>query len=63
VRHVAFGHGIHFCLGAPLARLEAPIAFRAMIERFPEMRLDDTVSPQWKQNLILRGLQQLPVRF
>jgi len=62
-RHAAFGHGIHFCLGAPLARLEAPIAFRAMIERFPDMRLDDTLAPQWKDNLILRGLQQLPVRF
>jgi cytochrome P450 len=62
-RHAAFGHGIHFCLGSPLARLEAPIAFRAMIERFPNMRLDETMTPRWKDNLILRGLQQLPVRF
>ncbi len=63
VRHVSFGHGIHFCLGSPLARLEAPIAFRALLERFPEMRLDDTITPRWKDNMILRGLQQLPVRF
>ena len=63
VKHAAFGHGIHFCLGAPLARLEAPAAFRAMIERFPQMRLDDSVQPRWKENLILRGLEQLPVRF
>ena len=63
VKHVAFGHGIHFCLGAPLARIEAPTAFRAMIERFPSMRIDESVAPRWKQNLILRGLEQLPVRF
>ena len=63
VKHAAFGHGIHFCLGAPLARLEAPAAFTAMIERFPQMRLDDSVQPRWKENLILRGLEQLPVRF
>jgi cytochrome P450 len=62
-RHAAFGHGIHFCLGAPLARLEAPIAFRAMIERFPNMRLDESITPRWKENVILRGLEQLPVRF
>ena len=63
VRHVSFGHGIHFCLGAPLARLEAPIAFRAMIERFPNMRLDETMRPRWKENIILRGLEQLAVTF
>ena len=63
VRHLSFGHGIHFCLGSPLARLEAPIAFRALIERFPQMQLDDTVTPHFKDNLILRGLHQLPVRF
>ena len=43
MKHAGFGHGIHFCLGSPLARLEAPIAFRAMIERFPDMRLDETI--------------------
>ncbi len=63
LRHVAFGHAIHFCLGSPLARIEAPAAFRAMIERFPNMRLDETTPPRWKDNIILRGLQQLPVRF
>jgi hypothetical protein len=63
VKHVGFGHGIHFCLGAPLARIEAPAAFRAMIERFPNMKLDTTITPKYKPNVILRGLEQLPVRF
>ena len=55
VKHVGFGHGIHFCLGAPLARIEAPAAFRAMLERFPNMKLDATVKPKFKDNVILRG--------
>jgi cytochrome P450 len=63
VKHAGFGHGIHFCLGAPLARMEAPAAFRAMIERFPKMQLDATVTPRYKPNVILRGVEQLPVRF
>ena len=62
-KHAGFGHGIHFCLGAPLARIEAPTAFRAMIERFPDMKLDETITPRYKPNIILRGLEQLPVRF
>jgi cytochrome P450 len=39
VRHMSFGHGMHFCLGSPLARLEAPIALNALIQRFPDLRL------------------------
>ncbi|QWF83963.1 cytochrome P450 [Amycolatopsis sp. CA-230715] len=58
-RHLAFGQGIHFCLGAPLARLEARIAFQALLARFPDLRL--AAEPSWKDNLILRGLATLPV--
>jgi cytochrome P450 len=58
--HLTFGHGIHFCLGAPLARLEAQIAAVRLGERFPRIRL--TVDePQWHDSLILRGVKSLPV--
>ncbi len=63
-RHIAFGQGIHFCLGAPLARLEGQIAFTTMLARFPQMRL--AVEPgelRWGHGdgLVLRGLSELPV--
>jgi cytochrome P450 len=64
VRHVAFGHGIHFCLGAPLARMEARVALRALLDRFPELRLAEPVeSLHWGHGdgLVLRGLSRLPV--
>ncbi len=62
--HVAFGHGVHHCLGAPLARLEAQIAFTELVRRFPRMRL--AVPPEdlhWDHGdgLVLRGLSSLPV--
>jgi cytochrome P450 len=60
-RHLAFGHGIHFCLGAPLARIEAPVAFRALFERYSDIRPDPTWRPDFKSNIILRGLTTLPV--
>jgi cytochrome P450 len=59
-RHVAFGWAGHFCFGAPLARIEGQIAFRTLLSRFPELRLE----PQplaWRENLGLRGLVALPV--
>ncbi|HVP28028.1 MAG TPA: cytochrome P450 [Myxococcota bacterium] len=60
-RHLSFGFGTHFCVGAPLARLEAEVAFLALLERFPELALDaETV--QHRPNPILRGLLSLPVR-
>ncbi|MEX2245554.1 MAG: cytochrome P450 [Dehalococcoidia bacterium] len=62
VKVLSFGHGIHYCLGAPLARIEGPIALRATIERFPNMRLA-TGRPEWNKNLILRGLKSLPITF
>ena len=64
VRHLAFGHGIHFCLGAPLARMEAQIALDALIRRFPELRLAGPVDQlHWGHGdgLVLRGLSALPV--
>ncbi|MFB4366141.1 cytochrome P450 [Bacillus sp. LR_6] len=61
-RHISFGFGIHFCLGAPLARLEGHIAFNALLKRFPDIEL--AVAPddiQWRKNVFLRGLESLPV--
>ena len=58
--HVAFGEGIHFCIGAPLARMEARIAFEAMLERFPRLRLQDPAAPvTYKGSYFLRGLASL----
>lgn len=58
--HLSFGAGIHFCLGAPLARLELGILFRAILERMPTLEL--VSEPAWKPRFVLRGLQALPVR-
>jgi pimeloyl-[acyl-carrier protein] synthase len=58
--NLSFGRGIHYCLGAPLARLEARIAFEALLRRFSEIRLA-TDFPLFKNNLALRGLKVLPV--
>ena len=63
-RHVAFGQGVHFCLGAPLARLEGDIAFRTLLRRMPDLRLNaPRNSIRWRENGILRGLDALPVAF
>jgi cytochrome P450 len=58
--HVAFGSGIHFCIGAPLARLEGQIALRLLLERCPTLHLTDAV-PAYRERLTLRGLQRLEV--
>ena len=57
--HLAFGIGIHYCLGAPLARLEAEIALRALVERLPELRVAG--EPEWHVTILSRGLASLPV--
>ncbi|MFI6041478.1 cytochrome P450 [Nocardia sp. NPDC051321] len=60
--HLAFGHGIHFCVGAPLARVEAEIAFTALLQRFPELSLAPRSDPlRWQPSLLIRGLVELPV--
>ena len=58
-RHLAFGKGLHYCLGAPLARLEAAAALSAVTARFPDARLDG--EPTYKPNVTLRGLSSLAV--
>jgi cytochrome P450 len=59
LRHLAFGHGVHFCLGAPLARLEARVALSAVTARFPNAKLAG--EPVYKPNVTLRGMASLPV--
>jgi cytochrome P450 len=61
-RHLAFGHGPHFCIGAGLSRLEGQIALGTLVRRFPKLRLADE-SPPWRANFVLRGLERLPVRL
>lgn len=57
-RHLGFGYGIHFCLGAPLARLEARIAFSRLFERIPRYEVTDV--PRWLPNHLIRGIIELP---
>lgn len=62
-KHIAFGHGIHYCLGAPLARLEATIALHTLIERYPQLEITIPIADlQWNNSTILHGMQALPVR-
>src|SRR5439155_12429169 len=58
-QHFAFGRGIHFCPGAPLARVEGQIALGTLVRRFPKLRL--TGEPAWRDQIVLRGLEALPV--
>ncbi len=63
-KHLGFGQGAHYCIGAPLARLEASTAFQVLLERLPNLRL--AVQPErlrWNTGLVTRGLKTLPVRF
>jgi len=60
VRALSFGGGIHFCLGAQLARIEGEIAFRKLLERLPDMRLVDAENVDWKPTVTLRGVVSLP---
>ena len=60
--HLAFGHGIHYCLGAPLARLEGRIAIAELLERYPDLHLRARGEElQWRPGLLVRGLSSLPV--
>jgi hypothetical protein len=61
-RHLAFGFGIHFCLGAALARVEGQVAIGTLLDRLPGLALA-TDTPEWRESSVLRGLKALPVRF
>lgn len=63
-KHLAFGQGVHYCLGAPLSRLEGQIAISTLIQRMPNLRL--SIAPEqvrWRGSFVLRGLEALPVSF
>ncbi len=62
-RHHAFGLGPHYCLGAPLGRLEGEVAFRILLERLPNLALRADALPQWGNNAAIRSLKSLPVSF
>lgn len=62
VRHVSFAHGIHYCLGAPLARVEAQTAINMILQCLPDLALA-TDEPEWREHITLRGLKALPVTF
>lgn len=61
-RHLAFGDGIHYCLGSGLARTQGQIAINTLIQRFPDLQLQ-TDKLEWRENIFLRGLKTLPVTF
>jgi cytochrome P450 len=63
VRPLSFGGGIHFCLGAQLARLEAEVAIMSLLRRLPDLRLDDAENPEWRPTFVLRGLKRLPASW
>jgi cytochrome P450 len=63
VRPLSFGGGIHFCLGAQLARIEAEVAITTLLRRLPDLRLDDAENPEWRPTFVLRGLKRLPASW
>lgn len=63
-RHLAFGFGIHYCLGAPLARLEGVIGLKTLFKRYPNLTLDCHINElQWRLGVLFRGLERLPLRW
>ena len=63
-RHVSFGPGAHFCLGAPLARLEARVALQGLLARFDRLELEPAAAPlAWRPELVIHGLKALPLRY
>ena len=59
---MTFGHGTHYCLGGPLARIELQVIFPTLLRRLPGLRLANA-DVQWRPNFLLRGLVTLPLRF
>jgi cytochrome P450 len=61
-KHLAFGHGVHYCEGAPLARLEGQIAIPVLVQQMPSLRLRGTADTlRWRAGMTVRGLEALPV--
>jgi len=60
--HITFGGGVHYCLGAPLARLELQIAYRTLLSRLPNLRLAED-APEFKDAYVIRGLHDLRLKF
>jgi cytochrome P450 len=60
-RHLALGHGVHFCMGSNLARLEGRVAFEALLSRMPDYELDG--EPTWQASAWARAYAQVPIRF
>ena len=63
VRPLSFGGGIHYCIGAQLARIEGEIAIGTLLRRLPNLRLDDADHPDWRPTFVLRGLNKLPASW
>ncbi len=63
IRPMSFGGGIHFCLGAQLARIEAEIALNSLLARLPDLQLESPDTPAWRPTFVLRGLTSLPARW
>ncbi len=63
IRPLSFGGGIHYCLGAQLARIEGEIAIATLLRRLPTLQLDDPDHPDWRQTFVLRGLNKLPASW
>jgi cytochrome P450 len=63
IRPLSFGGGIHLCLGAQLARIEAEVAISTLLRRLPDLRLDDAENPEWRPTFVLRGLKRLPASW
>ncbi len=63
IRPLSFGGGIHLCLGAQLARIEAEVAIATLLRRLPDLKLDDAENPEWRPSFVLRGLKQLPASW
>ncbi|HUN51705.1 MAG TPA: cytochrome P450 [Candidatus Sulfotelmatobacter sp.] len=63
IRPMSFGGGIHYCLGAQLARIEGEVAIATLLRRMPTFRLDDPENPDWRQTFVLRGLNTLPASW
>jgi cytochrome P450 len=63
IRPQSFGGGIHFCLGAQLARIESEVAIATLLRRLPDLKIDDVDNPEWRPTFVLRGLKRLPAHW